>query len=356
MARYSYSKLNRYEECPLSWKRKYIEKRDEISSPWAVIGSWVHAAIAAYDRHLVEIGQATDITWAPQAAAAAYAAIEADGKLMTAAMGAEAEKTFARFVESHVLNPASVASIEEAYEFDFEGGRFKAVIDLLCVEEGIPVIRDYKTNQSITSQADVEKDFQLSCYAWSAWKVWGYEEVRALLDFVRFATEREVRYDLEALQKIEAHILRLVAAIEADREFKPTPGAHCARCSWSEDCSAISDLPLAITCPSDAHRVASELALLQKQVKDREEALRSWCTLEGPVTAGGLTWAHWPVHSKEWDVREFVAVLGDKAYDYISVSNTKVKTLLKKDGARLERIYTEKTSTRFSSKKAGDSE
>lgn len=354
MARYSYSKLNRYEQCPLSYKRYYIEKRAEIKSDAAAKGSFVHAAIAAYDRHLVEAGLATDITWAPEAILAAYGAMNGEGIRLAAAAAAEAEEIFRRFVDSHILNPESVAAIEEGFEFDFEAGRFKTIIDLLCIEEGTPIIRDYKTNLSITSQAEVEKDFQLGVYAWSVWKVWGYEGVRAMLDFVRFGATREVSYDLEALHKIEGNIIRLVATIEADRKFKPTPGAHCSWCSWSEECPAISNMPVVVTCAQDAHRVASELALLRKQVKDREDALRPWCNLEGSVTAGGLTWAFWPEPKTVWDVREFLAVMGDPGWDYIRVSGTEAKKLLKKDGERLARCYTKDKSTKFKCKKAGE--
>ncbi len=352
---YSYTRLNLYDNCPLAYKRKYIEKRSEEKSVPLLIGSGAHKLAELYDRHLLEHNLATDITAAPAIIEAAYADREmADLKREH---WDEAERVFRYFVESHILEPANVVGIEEMLKISMPdlGCLFWAKIDRLETSGEKAIITDYKSDWNVRSQADVEKDFQLAVYAWSVARLFPHiNEFLVRLDFIRHGTVREVELTMADYERTEKRICQMIAAIEADKKFAPTPGAHCSWCSWSEDCTAISNMTIACGCPEDAHRVASELALLKKQVGDREDALRSYCTVAGPVTAGGLTWAHWTERTKEWDVREFVATLGDPAYDYLSVNSTKVKPLLKKDGERLERLFTEKVATKFKSKKAGE--
>jgi len=359
---YSYSRLNLYDNCPRSYKLKYLEKREEPPSRPLRIGSAVHETIAAYDKHLVSERVQTDITWAPRALEEAKKALANPKRRggptkLASDEWAEVEDIFTAFVDSHILDPEHVAAIEEMHRISMDGYTFWAMIDLMEISGGGPRITDYKTDRHVRSDAEVKNDFQLGTYAWAIHTLSGYEEVYCQLDFVRYRTTKGVLFDLEAIKKVEKRVFDLIEAIRAEKEWAPTPGSHCSWCPWSEECPAVSDLPVKVTTPEDAERVAGEVLVLEKQLKDRKAALKDWTAVGGALVVGGQEFGHFESRSLKPDVPAFIELMDDigkDPYAYINVDGRKLKPLLKDEQMRteIEAISTESVSTSFRSRKA----
>lgn len=349
MKNYSHTKLSLYERCPLAYKRRYIERRTEQKSPALVIGSACHAAAAAYVAHLVERRLQTDVTWDPMPAARMH--MDVEGLALNEEGWATVAEITGRLLESFTLDPESYLEHELRTEVPLGGYTWVAVMDLACASGGVLEITDWKSDWALRSQAEVDRDSQLRRYGWTGHKVYNYDRIRARLFFLRHGVERVVELGPEDFAATEAALLATIATIEADKAFTPTPGAGCAWCSWSEDCAAVSDAPLAIVTPADAERIGGELALLEKQTKDRKDALKGWCTTHGPVTAGGLEWGHHESRSpRVTDIGRFIKLV-PSAFDYLNVDGRKLPGLVKKMNGQLDGLIEESVSTRFGSRK-----
>ena len=93
MRSYSYSQINRWVNCPLSWKYAKIDKLPQIESVNLIQGRILHEKVDEYIRHLVKNNLTSDITWSGLS----------DG-LDNLPEGVELMDRFAR---SFVLNPES---------------------------------------------------------------------------------------------------------------------------------------------------------------------------------------------------------------------------------------------------------
>lgn len=347
---YSYSRLDLYNSCPLAYKRRYIEKRPEQRSAALLIGSAFHAAAAAYVGHLVGNRLSTDITY--DALPEARAAMEGEGKVLTPDEWAEVAELAAHFADSFMLEPERYIEHEKMQKINCLDYTWWGVMDLL--ETYTPdtcLITDFKSDRALRSQADVERDFQLRVYAWMAHVLYHYDKVIARLWFARFGVVREVEFGLDEIEQAGQEIAAAVAAIEADHAFTPTPGSHCSWCSWSEDCPAISSEPLLARSLPEAHRLAGEVLVLEKQIDERKKLLNKWCALNGPLEINGQCFAHHESRSpKVTDIRRFLALVPDAA-DYLNVDGRKLPGLVKKMNGELEGILSENVSTSFKHKK-----
>lgn len=358
MRHYSYTRLGLFEICPRAYKLKYVDRVPEAPSDALIIGRLVHEIIAEYDRHLLANNLETDITVLPEITRRVF---YREPNQLGSNRLPEIEAIMETFAQSHIFHPALTVGIEEQIKIQLTPDiTFWGVLDLLEIDGTTATIVDYKTDWAVRSQAEVEKDFQLQVYAWAVTKEYPQVDTfKARLEFVRHAVIREVEIDAAAVAKTEAKLLGLIDQVEKECEFAPRPGAGCSWCSYIEMCPALKNLNGQIICKSqeDAVRIAGELALLEKQVADRKEALKQWCTVNGMVEANGLAWGFYPTISKSIEdprrFAEIVSGLGDDPYNYLTVDGRKAKKLWNKPevAAALEAISVDKSYTTFTSRK-----
>ena len=323
----SYTVLNLYEQCPRRYKIERIDGRKRPDTAPLRIGSAVHAAIAAYLHHLQETKLQTDVTWAPLAVATARADLARENRILTVDQWDEAGEIVERFIRSHMFEPAKIAEVEKREEIPLGDLTFWAVIDLLEVEDGQARVRDWKTNWNVMSKAEVDQDFQVRCYAWAVHKLYGYDEVECILDFVRHGAVRSVLIGPEEIAKTEKRITDAIQTIEAETEWAPTPGSHCSHCPWSSECQAGEAEA------EDPETLAGRILVLEAQLREAQAKLRAYCDEHGPVTVGGETFGHFPPKDGGWQVTDkatFASVLeshGLSAWDWFNVSSIKLRSL-----------------------------
>jgi len=355
----SYSALNLFEQCPLRFKIERVEKRKAPDSKPLRVGSAVHAAIAAYIRHLQETGLETDITWSDQAIEAAAAAMAKEKRALDADEWEEVGQIFQAFTTSHMFNPAQIAEVEKLEKIPLNGLAFWAVIDLLEVEEGQAKLRDWKSSWAVPSQAEVERDFQLRVYAWTVHKLYGYDEVRCDLEFIRHGAVRSVLIGPEEIAKTEERILEDIEKIRAERDWAPTPGSHCTYCPWSSECE------LADSEDEDPEALAGHILVLEAQLREAQAKLKEYCNEHGPVTVGGETFGYLPPKDGGYTITDkpaFASALdshGLDPWDYFNVNSTKLKSIRTAKKWRhvladVEPLLERDISTKFTHRKAGE--
>jgi CRISPR/Cas system-associated exonuclease Cas4 (RecB family) len=364
MKHYSHSKLDKYNHCPRLFKIEAVDKRKAPDTPPLLIGSAVHAAIAAYDQHLTGCRLQTDITYRNLAMSAARDKMTQEGKQLDAEQWSQVAEVFDRFVESHILDPEAVVSIEKMERMNYCGMTWWGVMDLLQAKGDVAIITDYKSNWKVWTQAEAEKQMQTRIYAWMVNLLYGYTEFVARLDFVRNGVIREVELTMDDVRDAEKYVMDMIATIEADTEWKATPGNHCSWCAWSSECPAVSDLPTLVSSPEDAERLASEILVLEQQVKERKSSLSDWCIENGNVRVGGEVFGHLPPKDPEsgWTINDIpvfierLTIHGLDPWDFLSVNGTKLKSIrtAKKNAAvkaDLEDIMERNVNTKFEHRK-----
>lgn len=349
----SYSALNLYEQCPRRYKIERVEKRRAPDAKPLRVGSAVHAGIAAYIRHLQEDNLQTDITWADAALIEADAAMSEEGRKLTEDEWEEVGQIFQSFISSHMFDPSCIAEVEKREEIPLDGISFWAVIDLLEVEEDQAKLRDWKSSWKVPSQAEVDRDFQLRVYAWAVHKLYGYDEVRCDLEFVRHGAVRSVLIGPEEIEKTEKRILEGIEKIRAEKDWAPTPGSHCTYCPWSGECEA------ADSDGEDPEALAGRILVLEAQLKEAQGKLKEYCVENGPVVVGGEQFSYFDSHGlRATDViaiSRFMEMRRLDPADYFSINNKKLQSLMRDKAFAAEiKPYTEETiSTSFRHKKAG---
>lgn len=361
---FSTSKLDLEDACPAAYKFKYLDKSPEIPTIPLIIGRAAHAAAARYVKHLLQNNLQTDVTAMPAIVAAAAAEEGIPGQAMS-----DLAAIMETFAESHVFYPARIVGVEERLPEGFNppdtwpdpnlpnGHTFVGVIDLLEAEDNVAVITDYKTEWSIRSQSEVEKDPQLRRYCWLVHEAYPqFEHFKVRLDFIRHGVIREAEFDLAEVERTGEEILARVERILKTKEFPARPGVGCGWCSYSERCPA-RKMPAGDIMAKTNEELAGEILLLEKQLADRKEILANRLVTQGPLVLNGVEFGHHFTESKRFgDARAFMEVLqeaGKDPWDFLSVDTTKGKKLLRDEklAPKLEALLIDASYTRFGHRK-----
>lgn len=364
MRDWSYSRLQLYENCPAAFKLRYIEELPEQRNEELAFGSLAHRVFAEYTRQCMARKLETDVTAMDAIVEGLFYADPRD--VVSSDRYAEMLDLARSFAASHTVGLATLAGVEEWIEAYVGDGRylFRGIIDRLDFDfaNEMAIITDYKTDWQVRSQSEVERDFQLAVYAWLVSREYPnmFREYRVRLDFVRWNVVREAVLRPGDLERVEGQILRLIMRAEADREFAPRPGHFCSWCGYAFRCPAVKSLPAevrAIRDAEEARRVAAELAVLERQVAMRKEALKAWCKVAGPVEANGVTWGFFKSDSVGIaDVDSFVSAMNELGLDprpYLAVSAAPLKRLLADERAAeaLKGLLVDRSRTEFRSRK-----
>lgn len=157
-------------------------------------------------------------------------------------------------------------------------------------------------------------------------------------------------------------LISQVEAAIAKGKFPAKPGHFCGWCAYSSQCPAADNIPAdvrPIATADDAKAVAEELAVLERKISVRKEALKAYCNVNGAVEANGLQYGFFLVNSAAIEnVKEFARLLTSHNIDpapYLSANMTKSKKLLSNPALcdELKALLKDKSYTSFKSKKAG---
>jgi len=363
LVRFSYSALKQYGECPHRYRIERVEGHKAPPTRAMLVGSALHAAVAAYLRHLYSERLATDVTWIQPALEIAEDALRQERQALDGEGWEEAMELLAEYVTSHAFEPAAEAEIEKRLEVPVgDGGdTFIAIIDMLEIRDGQARVRDWKTSWAVPTQSEAQKDLQMYCYGWVVSRVYGCDEVYCELDYVRHGVTRGAVLGPEELARAEERILRAVDRIKREEEWAPAPGSHCAYCPWAADCpvAARPDGP-----DEDPRALAERILVLEAQLKRAKELLSMWCAEHGPVAVGGEVFGHLPPKSPSWavtDKREYARILeghGLDSSEFFRVDAVKLRQLNSRKWAHvwadLEPLLRPEVKVTFTHRRAGE--
>lgn len=217
----SHSRLSDYNQCPLKFKLKYIEKlsmfkEDDSASPHLVRGKNVHAALENYVVQRQSNGQMeVKITSLPE--------VETTKKFVD------------RFLDNYtVVIPETQIAIDKNWnrvEWFSKDAYYRAILDLIAIRPTDWAVIDYKTGKMRDYDGGPSGKGQLHLTAGIALHLWPEipkgQTVYAYVDH-RQTIVKDFTQDDKA--ELRTHFDAEYDKVNSDKEFRPTVNEFCKWC------------------------------------------------------------------------------------------------------------------------------
>lgn len=249
MPSFSHSKIGTFENCKLQFKYRYIDRirvefEDTIET---FLGSRVHETLEKlyrdrrFEKDISSDGLLDDFNrrwkenWSDSV------------KIVNQEYSAENYRRMGeRYIRDYFnryrpFDQGTVIGLEtqDFLALDDEGRySYHIRIDrLMDMGDGLYEVHDYKTNNSLPSQEDLDSDRQLAMYAlWISKHFKDFKKVRLVWHFVAFDKEMESFRTREQLEELKQNVLSRIAAIETTKDFSPQVSSLCKWCLYQEIC------------------------------------------------------------------------------------------------------------------------
>lgn len=231
--RLSFSAFEAYAQCPLRFKRLYIDRVKEPSNKYALFGSAFHNLVdKLYETQNFVLNSALELwpdIFNKEAQKAAYKHIGLKDLVEQSSKGTRDIKTWFKMAErERILHPCIEHEVK--LEGNFKKSVLAAKIDLvLDVKGGLGII-DWKTGNS-----DPKNLMQLALYAVLYYKKTG-RKVDWLIPF--YVKTKDVVYqpcDDAIIGEASSYFGDLYRSITEDSEYLPKKGPNCYFCKFSKD-------------------------------------------------------------------------------------------------------------------------
>jgi putative RecB family exonuclease len=263
----SYSRLTRFEQCPLSFKLHYIDKLESSPNMSLRFGKVIHAVLERLFRELIE-QELTGMLSEERALELYSRACMAEGLLGFALFeeGVEILKDFIR--REGVVDHRNILAVEK--EFEIKAGPFPVCgfIDRVdnVDDETINVI-DYKTNRVLFTREEVDTNLQLSLYQIVAHKLWPWaKKVKLTFHMLRHGICMETERTPEQLDAALRYIETLGRMTEETETYEPRLNTNCIYCDHQAQCPAYAE-----ALEGKQHFICKDIRDLEAVAKEREE-------------------------------------------------------------------------------------
>jgi len=266
----SYSRLSRFETCPLSYRLHYLDKLQAEPGMPLRFGKMIHAVLERLLREVID-DERTGPLAEPRALELLQEAWAAEG-LSGLDLFEEATGILKAFVRDQgMVDHRDVLAVEK--EFRLTVGEFTVLgfIDRVdrTDDETIEII-DYKTNRQLFTRDEVESSLQMSLYQLAAQRFWPWaKRVKLTFWMVRHSVRQETSRTPEQLEAALAYVETLGRQTEVATEFPPRLNPNCAYCDHRQQCPAYAE---ALRGRRDV--VCADQADLESVAREREEVAR----------------------------------------------------------------------------------
>lgn len=252
------SRANDFEQCPLLFRFRVVDRLPEPPSPAAARGTLVHSVL----ERLFDLpaGERT-----PEAALALLGPAwerlqEADPQVASLFTDAESVRawldsagtllgTYFTVEDPRRLEPAE----RESYiEVELPGGPLlRGVVDRIDVApDGALRVVDYKTGRAPSARFAGSASFQLHFYGLLLWRSRGQLPRRLQLVYLGDGQVRHKDPELADIERTEEEVRALWSRVEEaarSGEFRPRPSRLCAWCAHQAHCPEFGGTPPVVT-------------------------------------------------------------------------------------------------------------
>jgi putative RecB family exonuclease len=142
-------------------------------------------------------------------------------------------------------------------------------------------IIDYKTDKTLPSQSDVDKNNQLTIYNLATENLWPeVKEIRLTLYFLKFSTKMSSSRRPDEIESVKENLIKTADAIEKDKQFAPKKNPLCNWCSYQNICplwrNKIGNCELEIENCDDIDDILKEYLEQRKKLASIENKIKSY--------------------------------------------------------------------------------
>jgi len=253
---YSPSKLATFENCPLAFKFRYVD-RLEVGEEGveAFMGKRVHETLEKLytdlqfsrwpevEDLLQHYARAWEEKWHPGIRVLKEGCTMEDYFVL-------GKRCLSDYYSTHYpFNNSTTLAVERKFNVELEGYRLTGYMDRLSMaKEGHYLIHDYKTSLNLPSLEHLKKSFQLPLYCLAVKEMWGdAQRVEFIWHFLAFNKRVRLRKEDE-FEAMKGEVVGKIAMVERaleENDFPPRESSLCPWCDYGE------------RCPSRAHLIKS---------------------------------------------------------------------------------------------------
>ena len=244
---YSHSRLSAFENCPLQYRYRYIDKiKREVEGIEAFVGKLAHEVLQALYSDLVRARSAGAGAYKEMFRALWRERLTPKVRIvreeMTAedygALGERCVETY--YNRNHPFDSGEVVGCETRVEFALDGQKRYKILGFIDridrVAPGVYEVHDYKTG-SLPRAGALRNDRQLTLYEIAVRERYtGVNEVRQVWHFLAHDKTFVERRTQDDLARTRLSAIRSIQNIEATTEFTPRRSALCSWCEYKEIC------------------------------------------------------------------------------------------------------------------------
>lgn len=266
----SYSRLSRFETCPLSYRLHYIEKKQAEPGLPLRFGKTIHAVLERLIKEVVDDERTGPLS--EERAIELYREAWGAEQLTGMDVFAEGLAILRRFIaEQGVVDHRDVLAIEK--EFRLPVGPFEVLgfIDRVdwIDDETVEVI-DYKTNHQLFTRDEVDSSLQMSLYEVAVRRLWPWaKKVKLTFWMLRHGVRQETTRTEEQLADALAYVETLGRQTETATEYPARLNTNCSYCDHRKQCPAYAD-----ALKGKREFIVEDLADLEGVAREREEVAR----------------------------------------------------------------------------------
>jgi len=358
MTRLSFSKLSRFETCPLSYKLHYLDRLTSEPGVPLLFGSAVHAVLEDLVRehmHEERVGALPE-----DRAAELWQEAWAKSGMSGIDVFREGLDIVHRFVrEQGLLEHHDVLAVEKEFRIEVGGFNVLGYLDRVdrVDDETVEVI-DYKTNRQLFTREETDASLQMSLYHLAAQELWPWaKKVRLTFWMLRHGLRQTTERTADDIEGTRRYVETLGTTINKAREFPAKLNSNCVYCDHRKHCPTYADAlqgKREFICEDkgDLEAVArerEEVARLAKVLYARkgelEGVIKTALKEHDELVLGGVRYTMFKTSKTEYPLDRSLAVLAeatglarDELLDRIvSIDNKALEALLKELGKSLER-------------------
>lgn len=266
----SYSRLSRFETCPLSYRLHYIEKKQAEPGLPLRFGKTIHAVLERLIKEVVDDERTGPLS--EERAIELYREAWGAERLTGMDVFAEGLAILRRFIaEQGVVDHRDVLAIEK--EFRLPVGPFEVLgfIDRVdwIDDETVEVI-DYKTNHQLFTRDEVDTSLQMSLYEVAVRRLWPWaKKVKLTFWMLRHGVRQVTTRTEEQLADALAYVETLGRQTETATEYPARLNTNCSYCDHRKQCPAYAD-----ALRGKREFIVEDLADLEGVAREREEVAR----------------------------------------------------------------------------------
>jgi len=292
--RLSYSALQTFRRCPLKFKFEYIDKIPAPKSKEALFGTLVHNALKMMHEPGLLIPTEEEIlkfianNWNPSI----Y-----ESEQESSLAFAQAIKMMKDYYAKNYPAQFNVVALETSFEVPVEANNethlITGKIDRIDkTADGLFEVIDYKTTKKMPSQADVEKDLQLSLYHLGLINRWPNIQkknrpVKVSLYFLKHGEKLSSMRQPEQLEVVKEGAIKTIEEIskaKKDDKFSPLPNQLCDWCAYQKHCPFFKHKfreEKLVFEDQEIKKLLNEYLTLKSEIEERDERMDEIKTVLG---------------------------------------------------------------------------